>query len=74
MITAKKGKKLLALVSAAVISVGAAFSCGGGFTVEAAMNSSEFSSGYSYPTQMRGLTAFQDSFRHGRRLESGQFS
>ena len=59
MITAKKGKKLLALVSAAVISVGAAFSCGGGFTVEAAMNSSEFSSGYSYPTQMRGLTAFQ---------------
>ena len=38
MITAKKGKKLLALVSAAVISVGAAFSCGGGFTVDAQAN------------------------------------
>ncbi len=59
MITAKKGGRFLALVSAAVISVGSAFACMDDLTAYAAMNSSEFSSGYSYPTQMRGLNAFQ---------------
>ena len=58
MIRSGKGR-FLALLSAAVISLGSVTAFGSDITVQAAMNTSEFSSGYSYPTQMRGLTAFQ---------------
>ena len=58
MIRSGKGR-FLALLSAAVISLGSVTAFGSDITVQAAMNTSEFASGYSYPTQMRGLTAFQ---------------
>ena len=58
MIRSGKGR-FLAFLSAAVISLGSVTAFGSDITVQAAMNTSEFASGYSYPTQMRGLTAFQ---------------
>lgn len=54
-------KRLLRSFKTATFALGAtlAISGGGGIEIHAAMNTSEFPSGYSYPTQMRGLSAFE---------------
>ena len=49
--TLKKAAAMLVSLGMAVTSTLA--------TASAAFNTSEFPSGYTYPTQMRGLTAFQ---------------
>ena len=59
IMTAKNiGRKALAAISAAAIAFGAVFAGDTSMIVSAAMDTSEFSSGYTYPTQMRGLSAF----------------
>ncbi|WP_455718545.1 cellulase family glycosylhydrolase [Anaerosporobacter sp.] len=57
MYTSKFKRRLLSLLTLMVILVGSIFAANPVQTF-AAMNYSEFPSGYTYPTQMRGLSAF----------------
>jgi endoglucanase len=57
MYTSKLKRKLLSLLTLMITLVGAIF-VGNPIHTLAAMDYSEFPSGYTYPTQMRGLSAF----------------